>query len=84
MIQGLHAIGLWYTPDENVVRAADAALQAMSDAGAIVVDNVNIASALSDYLNQYSAETNACGTSWNRYGITGGLCCRELITAREF
>jgi hypothetical protein len=64
-------VGVWYAPDEEVVRASDAALAAMSAAGAVIVDNVNIASALSAFLDQYNANTSACGASWNRYGITG-------------
>lgn len=67
------APGVWYAPDENVVRAADKALNDMSKAGAIIVDNVNIASALSEFLNKNNANTTACGTAWNRYGITAYL-----------
>lgn len=62
--------GVWYAPDEDVVNAANAALDAMAEAGAVIVDNVDIAFPLSAYLNEYNANTSACGASWNRYGIT--------------
>jgi hypothetical protein len=54
-----------------VVRASDATLAALTAAGAIVVDNVNIAFALSDFIAMTNDETEACGSAWNRYGITG-------------